>query len=229
MKNILLVVLLVMAVAMSATTIYDVQYTTDAGNDGTYPSSMAGQEVTVTGIVTAINADGDKFFISDPEGGAWKGIYVFDWSVSPQIGDMVEVTGTVTEYYGLTELSYCSCNIISSGNVAPNPMIVTTGQLADGEQYEGVLIKVIEVEAVTASDQYGKFKINDGTGEAHVNDLFDVYPEPEAGDVFSSITGMGHYDYGTYTIEPRTLADAVESTPVSNSGKSWGKIKSIYK
>ncbi len=236
MKKILFVVLLVITVAMSATTIYDIQYTTDAGNDGTYPSPMAGQEVTVEGVVTAIGANeyqgNTKFFISDVTGGAWNGVYVYDWDTPVQIGDMVTVTGEVTEYYGVTELTYCDVNVMSSGNVTPSPIIITTGQMSAGESaesYEGCLVKVMNVAVTSEADDYGKFSINDNTGECKVNDLFDVYPEPSMGDNYSYIMGMGHYDYGDYTIEPRTSDDWALSTPVSNSSKSWGKIKSIYK
>ena len=232
MKSILLFVLLVITVAMSATTIYDVQFTTDSGTDGTYPSTLDGQEVTLSGVVSAINVDGgEKFFMTDPEGGAWHGIYVFDWTILPALGDMVEVTGTVTEYYGVTELTYCTGTIISSGNAVPNPIIITTGQMAGvtGESYEGCLVKVFNASVTSEADDYGKFAVDDNTGECHINDLFDVYPEPVMGSTYAYIIGMGHYDYGDYTIEPRTMDDVVLSTPVSNSGKSWGKIKSIYK
>ncbi|OQY40103.1 MAG: hypothetical protein B6226_00525 [Candidatus Cloacimonetes bacterium 4572_65] len=233
MRKLFLAILLVITVAASATTIHDVQFTTDAGTDGTYPSPLDGQEVTITGIVSATGVDGgDKFFMTDPAGGAWNGIYVFDWSILPALGDMVEVTGTITEYYGLTEITYCSGTIISSGNAIPAASIVTTGQMSDGvsaESYEGCLVKVMNATCETAADDYGKFAVNDNTGTCHVNDLFDVYPEPEVGEQFAYIMGMGSYDYGDYTIEPRTLADVVSGTPVSNSKKSWGKIKSIYK
>ena len=53
-----------------ATTIYDIQYTTNPGTNGWYPSPMVDQDVTVIGIVTgAYFSHGDNmFFISDPEG-----------------------------------------------------------------------------------------------------------------------------------------------------------------
>lgn len=236
MKNFLLVILLIVTVAMSATTIYDIQYTTNAGSDGTYPSPLDGQEVTVEGVVTAnranTSAEIGKFFISQPEGGAWKGIYVFDWSTNVQVGDLVEVTGTVDEYYGYTELTYCDVTVLSSGNAVPNPIIVTTGQITSGmtaESYEGCLVKVMNVTVTEAADQYGVFMVNDNTGACNIDDLFYVHPEPEVGTVYSSIIGTVNYSFDEFSINPRTMDDVQAGTPVSNNKKSWGKIKSIYK
>lgn len=236
MKNFLLVILLVLTVAMSATTIYDVQYTTDAGPDGTYPSPLAGQEVTVQGVVTGnrANTTGEigKFFISQPEGGAWKGVYIFHWTTPVQVGDLVSVTGTVTEYFGFTEITYCAVTVISSGNPVPNPTIVTTGQMSGGmtaESYEGCLVKVMNVSVTQAADNYGQWAVNDNTGVCFIDDLFYVHPEPTVGQVYSAVIGNMNYNFDKYTINPRTLADVQTGTSVNNSKKSWGKIKSIYK
>jgi predicted extracellular nuclease len=236
MKNFLLVILLIATVAMSATTIYDIQYTTDAGTDGTYPSPLAGQEVTVQGVVTAnrANTTGEigKFFISQPEGGAWKSVYVFNWDVAVELGDMVEVTGTVAEYFGYTELTYCDVTVLSSGNAVPNPIFVTTGQISSGmtaESYEGCLVKVMNVTVTEAADQYGVFMVNDNTGACNIDDLFYVHPEPEVGATYTTIIGNVNYGYDEFSINPRTMDDVQAGTPVSNNKKSWGKIKSIYK
>ena len=236
MKNFLLVILLIATVAMTATTIYDIQYTTDAGIDGTYPSPLNGEDVTVQGIVTANNADdyqgNTKFFISEQNAGAWKGIYVYDWDTPVQLGDLVEVTGTVSEYNGLTELTYCDVTILSSGNEVPNPIVVTTGQIAGGmaaESYEGCLVKVMNVTVTQEPDQYAQFAIDDNTGACFVDDFFDVYPEPTVGTTYTSVIGMVNYSWNAFSINPRTMEDVQAGTPVNNSKKSWGKIKSIYK
>lgn len=236
MKNLFLVLILIVSVGLSATTIYDIQYTTDPGSDGTYPSPLVGQEVTVTGVVTATGANPyngqTKFFISQPEGGAWKGIYVFDWSTPVQVGDMVEVSGTVAEHFGCTQLSFCNVTILSSGNPVPNPTIVTTGQISGGmtaESYEGCLVKVMNVTTTQVADNYGKWAVNDNTGACFVDDLFHVRPNPALGDPFTSIVGTVNYYFEEYSINPRTDDDVQAGTPVSNTRKSWGKIKSIYK
>ncbi|RLC51806.1 MAG: hypothetical protein DRH79_05655 [Candidatus Cloacimonadota bacterium] len=226
MKKILFfAVFVIMLTICSATTIYDIQYTTNSGPDGTYPSPLDGQIVTVTGIVTGANFGQDnKFFMSDPEGGAWHGIYVYDYTVGPALGDEVEVTGTVTEYYGLTELGYCTITILSSGNPVPEPTIVTTLNLvipAQAEQYEGCLVQVLDVVVTEAQDEFGQWFIDDGSGECQVDDGFfyldEVVPPIviTVGMEWAMITGCLDYSYDEYGINPRTPDDLVdEITPV---------------
>ncbi|MBN2829235.1 MAG: hypothetical protein JXR56_02815 [Candidatus Cloacimonetes bacterium] len=231
MRYIISLLLVVLIGALSATTIYDIQYTTNAGN-GTYPSPMVGQIVTVEGIVTAIGMQGDKYFISEPQGGAWRGIFVFDFATLPQVGDLVSVTGTVAEYYGVTELSYVTGTILSSGNPLPPLTHITTGSLNSGataEQYEGVLVAVSRatVSSDTATNGHNQFGINDGTGECLVDD--DMYGDynVSVGQTLDMI-GICHYSYDMYKVFPRTAQDLLPYG-TSNAKKSWGRIKSIYR
>ena len=63
--------------SMQATSIHDIQYTTDAGSGSDcYPSSEDGNSVEVTGLVTAV-MDNGRFYIQDGPN-AWDGIYVYD-------------------------------------------------------------------------------------------------------------------------------------------------------
>ena len=68
--------LLILGTLLSDVTIYEIQYTTDPSGDSPYD----GQMVTTTGIVTGTGFAGfnDSFFISMPEGGAWKGLYCYN-------------------------------------------------------------------------------------------------------------------------------------------------------
>ena len=150
-KSFLILIFVGFALLLNATTIYDVQYTTTPGPDNTYPSPYDGQEVTVTGIVTAIDWKGylDNFIISMPEGGAWKGILVYmAGDTTIVIGDEVEVTGTIDEYYGLTEISgygnaYINVTLLSSGNPVPNPIVITTLNLSEEEAYSHPLVRLV--------------------------------------------------------------------------------------
>jgi flagellar hook capping protein FlgD len=210
---------LVFAVSSYSTTVYDIQYTTEAGPDGTYPSPMADQEVTVTGIVIGANYNNlGRFFLSDPEGGPWTGVYVYDSEGAPALGDEVVVTATVSEYYGLTELGYCTVTILSSGNTIPEPADVTTLSLvvaAQAEQYEGCLVRVTDVEVIEAQDSYGQWYVDDGSLECQIDDGFfyldSVTPpiEIELGMQWASITGCLDYSFDEYGINPRTPDDLV--------------------
>ncbi len=217
-KFLLTFLLLVFAVFTYGTTIYDIQYTTEPGDEDLYPSTYDGQEVTFTGIVTGANYNNNNlFYISDPVGGPWHGVFVYDFEVGPALGDELEVTGTVQEYYGLTEIADCtSIVILSSGNTVPDPIDISTIDLAlaeTAEQYEGCLVRVSNVEVVEAQSQYGEWYVDDGSYECQIDDGFfylDSVNPPiviEVGDFFPEIIGCVDYSYDYYGINPRTPED----------------------
>ena len=124
MKKIILIIIIINITVLFSIDIYDIQYTTDPGTNGTYPSLYEGQIVTTSGIVLATNFNGNRFFITQ-DGDDWEGIYVYDNDLNVAIGDSVVIEAEVYEYWGFTELSnLISCNIISSGN--PIPAIIPT-------------------------------------------------------------------------------------------------------
>ena len=190
-------------------TIYDIQYTDIAGEDGTYPSLFVDTEVSITGIITATNGE-SKYYIQDGEG-AWNGLYVYApaLEVSPVVGDEVTITGTIIEYFGVTELTtVTNCEILSSGNELPNAVVVPTGNIA--ESYEGVLVTVENAECITGVDNYGAWTINDGSGDVTVDDDFFAYT-PAVGSEYT-VTGPVLYSYDLYRILPRTASDIITST-----------------
>jgi len=194
----------------STTKIYDIQYTTIAG-DGTYPSLLKGQTVTTGGIVTSINYLGGRYFISSSQGGAWNGLFVYDNTNTPTIGDSILITGTVTEYSGYTEiLNLTSFEIKSTGNPLPETAKIQTNQITN-EAYEGVFIEVSNCNVTSVFDEYGNWFVNDGTGTCEIrpgiyslkDDNFPLilnYP-------FKSIIGVIAYNYGSISIQPRSRAD----------------------
>ncbi|MCK4653196.1 MAG: T9SS type A sorting domain-containing protein [Candidatus Cloacimonetes bacterium] len=211
----------IVAITCFATTIYDVQYTTIAG-DGTYPSLLEGDTVTLTGIVTAIGWAhyDDNYFISMPEGGPWKGVLVYFGVIFPEVGDEVEITGVVSEYYGMTEISnLTNATILSSGNPVPDPIVVETGNLidpVDAEQYEGCLVNLLDVTVTEEQIEFGQWYVNDGTGDCQMDDGFfyldEVVPPIVIilGDVWASLTGMVDYSYDEYGVHPRTPDDMID-------------------
>ena len=221
MKKLLSIfVVLIFVFTCFATTIYDVQYTTVAG-DGTYPSLLEGDTVTLTGIVTAIGWAhyDDNYFISMPEGGAWKGVLVYFGEIFPEVGDEVEITGVVSEYFGMTEISnLTSYTILSSGNPVPDAIVVETGNLidpVDAEQYEGCLVNLLDVTVTEEQIEFGQWYVNDGTGDCQMDDGFfyldEVVPPIVIvlNDVWASLTGMVDYSYDEYGVNPRTPDDMV--------------------
>ncbi len=212
MRSIFIGILLLLAGIISATTIYDIQYTTAAG-DGTYPSLLSGQTVTTSGIVTATNyANGHGYVISMPEGGAWKGVLIYENSHSPAQGDLVQMTGLVTEYNGMTELTTITAyQVLSSGNTMPPAVQVATSE-ACSEIYEGVLVQVQNAHVTIGLNSYNEWTVSDGSGACVFNDIFidttalgyTIAP----GLQFSYLRGVGFYSsYNSYTINPRSPLD----------------------
>jgi len=141
--------------------IYDVQYTIDVSGDSPYNTQI----VTVSGIVTAEFYNG--FTIADAAG-PWNSIFVFTYSYGPDIGDEIEVTGLVDEYYNLTEIKdLTSYTVLSTGN-AVTPTIVNTSDLAQ-ESYETVLVTIQNITVATL-ETYGEYTVDDGSGAARCDD-----------------------------------------------------------
>ncbi|MDP8220493.1 MAG: FlgD immunoglobulin-like domain containing protein [Candidatus Stygibacter frigidus] len=206
-KLIFIIVLLIISSVVLGETVYDIQYTTDPSGD----SPMMGQIVTVSGIVTATNwyssGNANRFFISDPEGGEWHGVFVFNYDYIVEIGDEVEVTAEVQEYFGFTELSNVTAvTILSSDNPVPDPIVVTTADLAMTEAYEGVLVQVNEVAVTADPDNYGQAYIDDGSGECQTDDAMYSY-DPALGNEYAYIIGIVDYTYDEYGLNPRSNMD----------------------
>jgi hypothetical protein len=204
------------------TTIFDVQYNESdqgAGND-CYPSVHGGETVTVSGVVTAVfPGNYPNFYLQDPAGTVWSGIYFYDTTVDPMRGDSVTVTAVVEEYYGMTELKdVAQFAIHSSGNAVPEPADITTGTLAGGcgvlaEAYEGVLVRISAAVVTRLPDEHGQWYVDDGTGECQIDDGMFSYG-PSLGDTIDAITGPVDYGYNEYGILPRDASD-IEARPVT--------------
>ena len=198
------------------TKIRQIQYTTDASGD----SPLKGQVVTISGIVTAepYAFGGSVYFVQDSVG-AWSGIKVYDSGRQVAFGDSVTLTGTVAEYYGVTEIkNVTDFEINDSSRVVMPPVVVTTGEIGTGgtmaEAYEGVLIQVKNAAITNPDLGHGEWEIDDGSGPCRVDDMAKYYFSPANYDSVKSITGVLDYSYSNTKIEPRLAADVVEMGPV---------------
>jgi hypothetical protein len=231
MKNILLALLILSlgaGLAAQVLTCYDVQYTTNTNGNSPYMD----QSVTVQGVVvaeifyTGTSATNYGFVISDPVAGPWTGLLVFTNQYHPQRGDLVEVTGTIKEYYELTEMApVTGYQVISSGNPIPAPATVTTGDLTNattGEQWESVFVRVQNVNVTAAPNNYAEFYVNDGTGACQVDDqCFPrsgfTWPSITVGQNWARIQGVVDFSFSYYAINPRDLQDLVQEDTVANA------------
>jgi predicted extracellular nuclease len=178
-------------------------------------SPYEGQEVRVTGIVTSGGGElyGGYAVLSDAGGGPWSGLVLFgDQAETLSRGDSISVSGEVSEYYGLTELSYLEdITVHKTGLALPAPEELTTDQV-NSEQWEGVVVSVTDA-VVEEATQYS-YRINDGSGACYLGNRGD-YNEPSVGDTLS-VTGPLFYEYDQWRIQPRDNQD------VSSSGGGGG-------
>ena len=144
-------------------------------------SPMEGQTVTVTGIVTGDFQENDAddrrnlggFYLQDgpPDTDLQTsdGVFVFDGN-SPatdiDAGDLVDVTGTVAEYFGETQINATSVRVVGAGAVVARPLSLpfnatTTSSdgdpIADLERYEGMLVELIDTLTVSGHHNLGRF------------------------------------------------------------------------
>ncbi|MBP7310463.1 MAG: hypothetical protein KA984_04170 [Candidatus Cloacimonetes bacterium] len=240
MRKILFVILMMasLAIAAEAISIYEVQFSSFAGSDGTYPSRYVGKKLSLDGIVTATNYRSGGYFISEAINGPWRGILILDKDARVSLGDRVVVGGQVSELYGMTCLdNISSTRIVSSGNSLPMPMILTTGQLSGSEEaeaYEGVYTKLLNTTVAAVKSSKGKIQINDGTGTcviaAHTFGSKNARSlKSSAGLQYASITGIVVYGFSEFSLNPVNPADIVPMQPTFIQNRSWGTIKSIYK
>jgi DNA/RNA endonuclease YhcR with UshA esterase domain len=186
---------------------------------------LVGQRVTVQGIALC---DGMNWSTTVREFQITDGtccIDIFGGALTPTValGDLVQVTGTVSNYNGKTEISTpgMTVTVLSSGNPIPTPGVTTTGALAaGGEAFESCLFKIHCVSIISgtwpAAGLDANIVIDDGTGPVtmRIDKDTDIPGTPAPVGPFT-VTGIGdQYDttspYTTgWQIKPRFLDDLV--------------------
>ncbi|MFK4790283.1 ExeM/NucH family extracellular endonuclease [Microbacterium sp. ZW T5_56] len=154
-------------------TIAEVQGTGDA-------SPLIGQTVTVQGVVTADYREGGYRGIviqtqntggDSKTDGASDGIFVFlgNNAVTLERGDLVSVTGSVSEYFEQTQISVTAATdveIVTAGVGVPAPVALDASVLgADREQYENMLVAPTGTYRLTSSHElynYGTLWLSAG-------------------------------------------------------------------
>ncbi len=136
--------------------IFDLQFSLDPSGNSPY----VGEEVTVTGIVTASAKlwDIGYLYVQDENGGPWSGIWVVGNDIAnPYRNEEVTVKGEVQENFGMTRISALNINKTGNlGTVAPsvlNPNDSAAYAEGEWEKWEGVLMSIE----------------NPGTGKIHVS------------------------------------------------------------
>ncbi|MAX09637.1 MAG: hypothetical protein CMG13_02095 [Candidatus Marinimicrobia bacterium] len=202
-------------ISVGTPSIFDIQYTEDQGSY-CYETDAAGTSVSLSGIVTHVKPGSyPNFFIQDADSESlWSGIYVYDTSVAPMVGDELIVTGTVNEYYSLTQLlDISSYQVVSQNNIVA-PLSINAADLGiecsfSGEQYESMLVEIEDV-SFDSVDEFGNWAVSDGSGGMTMVDdyFFDgSFPSISVGDTFDCVSGVVSYSYSEFKIYPRNIDD----------------------
>lgn len=194
------------AVGPGVHSIYEIQNTISTGDMSYYVDSL----VVTGGIVTAVRAD-SRYYIQSGNG-AWTGIYVYDNANAVVVGDSVTMTALVAEFNGLTELKNVSNFVnVSSGNSVPQTFATTAQSMT--EDYEGVLVTMQTATCTQATDAFGEWTINDGSGDALIDDF--IYPYTSTMNSVYEVTGIVDYAFGAFKVQPRMASDIVVESGAS--------------
>ncbi len=125
----------------------------DANNDGIPDLKATGDTITVVGVVTSPNyvlsANGTSYYIQDETAGI--NVFKSGTVVNLDLGDLVVVTGKIDHFRGLTEIvplttTLPHLRVTKKNQPVPDPVVVTAAEFnANGEQYEGRLIKILNL------------------------------------------------------------------------------------
>lgn len=177
-----------------------------------------GQNILTEGIVTYINAA--KMYIQDESGG----IVLYGFPEFANVGDRVEVSGTMDIYSNLQEIKFQSglqYNVAAQNVGVPAPKLITATDLsaANGESHEAQLVTMNNVtidnvngSTVTASQGGQQFTI------------FSTLPKLVKGKTFDNITGVIEQYNTTYQFIPLNENALVEETFSVMASPGAGRI-----
>lgn len=177
------------------------------------------QSVTVENVVAVTDFVEDHVWVQDAGGGEWGGMYVYfgPWieeSITISAGDVLNISGSISEFYELTELTvneFADAVVLSSGET---PTAVTLGSApSDWENYESVLVTLENVTVTDEMDSYGQYPLDFNLLLG--NDLYSA--TADNGQSFETLTGLVTYSYGEYKLLPRD-ADDLSGESSNNNG-----------
>jgi hypothetical protein len=180
-----------------------------------------GGRMTTRGVCTLLF--GSTYWIETAAAGTRSGLIVFAPTTVLVAGHQYVIAGAIQEFFGETEL--VSTQFIKDEGVvaAPAPIIQTVGVLRDttcdagqsnstGEDYEGVLVKVVDVRTVderTAGQSFfvaGPYPSNPDTILIDNNVVRTFDPTKNQ---YVTVTGVLDLSFGTWRIQPRSNSDIV--------------------
>ncbi len=204
-------------IEVSVTSIADIQL-------GQETEVFTDSVVVTSGIVTGVF--GSNVSIQDGQG-AYSGMWLFAPDVPVAVGDAIEATGAVVEYFDKTRIANPAVVITSQGNDLPAPESLTTLE-ANAEAWEGVLIQV--TGSVTNADLgFGEWALSDGSGDLAVDDAgYDaIDADLVAVNNQLQVTGALDYSFGAFKVQLRDEMDAQLYGCTTSGASNYSPLASI--
>jgi predicted extracellular nuclease len=194
------------------TTIYEIQQGNVAVDTTVEISSVTVTAVAVNGL-----------WVQESDGGQYSGVFVYNpGDATVQLGDVVDVSGRVVEFFDLTQVDVVSgtgaVTVLRPG-VVPDPEVLTITDIdADPESWESVFVRiendVFTVTAINELEAVNEFTVSNDNGELIEIDDF-IYDVIDAGDLagfdvgssFTAIQGPLNYSFELFKIVPRSVDD----------------------
>jgi hypothetical protein len=207
--------------------IYDLRDPACPDHPGALPTAPPGLDVALKGVV--LTADfSDTMFVQEKAGGAYSGLAVFKHGKfigEFAVGDLLDLEGSLTEYFGQTQLYLNDATKVGSAATAPQPFdvphpsqVATGGVLA--EPFEGVLLRVHDVEVQNTRPDcphdFGEFRLNGGL---RVDDLAKLEYVAQVGDQLAEVVGPLAFTFNNSKLEPRDDFD-VALTQAGQGGQT---------
>ncbi len=187
-------------------------------------SPLDGQSVSVRAIVVGDFQDGDSdtkrnlrgFYIqeedneSDSNASTSEGIFVYEngtFIADVNVGDWVEINGSVDEYFGETQIIASSVSVLSSGNPLPTPATIALPSASttlnqngkyqpELEAFEGMLVEFSDTLTITEMYQLGRFNEIKLTQGGRVEQFSQIYaPNPTAYTAYLETIGARTITY----------------------------------
>jgi hypothetical protein len=238
-------------------------------------SPEVGNLVAIEGIVVGdfqngvsdFNAGLSGFFVqeedadADADAGTSEGIFVFDGdspAIDVAIGDAVRVEGTVSEFFGMTQItSFSGVSVQNSGNTLPANTVASlpVTNVNDFEAIEGMRVTFPQALVIAEYFNFDRFNEVLLTSKRHLTPTAEFEPGPDAiqaaqdflldritlddgrevqnpdptihpngleftldnlfrgGDTLQDVSGVMHYAFGQYRIQPTQGANHANDNP----------------
>jgi hypothetical protein len=213
--------------------IYDIQ-DVSSGNHPDEDDLVYVEGVVVTSPMIKTSSSStipDGFFVAEPDGGQYSGIYVFAdglvLDVAP--GDLVNIRGVYDEFYDASQIKASEVIKTGTGTIPAADVVTVSDVTTDGplaENYEGCLIKIENASMANTDLGHGDFSISQegSAGELVVsNDFSEFYNySPTEGDSFAEISGILTFAYSKFRLLPRSCDDLLDDqgVPVCEGGRT---------